>query len=120
MAQKDSSEKILESYNDVFSDIVNVLLFHGRQVLSADELEDQAPRSYYKADGQRMRSSGTWQALEEWQHPGRLHRFENQTASEPKYAAAGHRLRRRGISGAAAQRQRKSLPRRDAGALFRR
>ena len=51
MAQKDSSEKILESYNDVFSDIVNVLLFYGKQVLSADELEDQAPRSYYKADG---------------------------------------------------------------------
>lgn len=51
MAQKDASEKILESYNDVFSDIVNVLLFKGRRVLSADELEDQAPRSYYKADG---------------------------------------------------------------------
>ena len=40
MAQKDSSEKILESYNDVFSDIVNVLLFNGKQVLAADELED--------------------------------------------------------------------------------
>lgn len=51
MAQKDTSEKILESYNDVFSDIVNVLLFNGKQVLLADELEDQAPRSYYKADG---------------------------------------------------------------------
>ena len=33
MAEKDASEKILESYNDVFSDIVNVLLFNGRQVL---------------------------------------------------------------------------------------
>ena len=51
MAQKDASQKILESYNDVFSDIVNVLLFKGRKVLSEDELEDQAPRSYYKADG---------------------------------------------------------------------
>ena len=51
MAQKDTSEKILESYNDVFSDIVNVLLFNGKQVLSADELEDQGPRSYYKVDG---------------------------------------------------------------------
>ena len=51
MAQKDASEKILESYNDVFSDIVNVLLFKGRKVLSEDELEDQAPRAYYKADG---------------------------------------------------------------------
>ena len=51
MAEKDVTEKILESYNDVFSDIVNVLLFQGKQVLSGDELEDQAPRSYYKADG---------------------------------------------------------------------
>ena len=38
MTEKDASEKILESYNDVFSDIVNVLLFNGRQVLGADEL----------------------------------------------------------------------------------
>ena len=51
MAEKDASEKILESYNDVFSDIVNVLLFQGRQVLAPNELEDQAPRSYYKTDG---------------------------------------------------------------------
>ena len=51
MAEKDASEKILESYNDVFSDIVNVLLFSGKQVLGADELEDQGPRTNYKADG---------------------------------------------------------------------
>ncbi|MDO5392952.1 MAG: transposase, partial [Eubacteriales bacterium] len=31
MAEKDVTEKILESYNDVFSDIVNVLLFQGKQ-----------------------------------------------------------------------------------------
>lgn len=51
MAEKDITEKILESYNDVFSDIVNVLLFNGKAVVSADELEDQAPRAYYKSDG---------------------------------------------------------------------
>ena len=51
MAGKDATEKILEAYNDVFSDIVNVLLFQGEEVLKADELEDQAPRAYYKADG---------------------------------------------------------------------
>lgn len=28
MGEKDMSEKILEDYNDVFSDIVNVLLFY--------------------------------------------------------------------------------------------
>ena len=31
MAQKDIAEKTLESYNDVFADILNVLLFHGEQ-----------------------------------------------------------------------------------------
>ena len=51
MAEKDVTEKILESYNDVFSDIVNVLLFGGKEVVAPDELEDQAPRAYYKADG---------------------------------------------------------------------
>ena len=50
MAEKDVTEKILESYNDVFSDIVNVLLFGGKEVVAPDELEDQAPRAYYKAD----------------------------------------------------------------------
>ena len=48
---KDITEKILESYNDVFADIVNALLFHGEQIISPDELEDQAPRAAYKADG---------------------------------------------------------------------
>ena len=51
MAEKDVTEKILESYNDVFSDIVNVLLFGGKEVVAPDELEDQVPRAYYKADG---------------------------------------------------------------------
>ena len=51
MGQKDSTEKILEAYNDVFCDIVNVLLFNGEEILKSDELEEQSPRSYYKADG---------------------------------------------------------------------
>lgn len=51
MGQQDITEKILEAYNDVFSDIVNVLLFDGEEVLKPDELEEQSPRSAYKADG---------------------------------------------------------------------
>ena len=35
MAEKDISEKILESYNDVFADIVNVLLFDGEEAHEA-------------------------------------------------------------------------------------
>ena len=52
MGEQDITEKILESYNDVFADIVNVFLFNGEQIIRPDELVDQAPRSAYKADGQ--------------------------------------------------------------------
>lgn len=51
MAEKDVTEKILESFNDVFADIVNVLLFNGEEVVKPDELIAQAPRTAYKADG---------------------------------------------------------------------
>ena len=51
MPEKDITEKILEAYNDVFADIVNVLLFNGEEVIRPEELTDQAPVSAYKADG---------------------------------------------------------------------
>ncbi len=51
MAEKDIAEKTLEAYNDVFADIINVLLFSGRQVVKEDELEEESPNSSYKADG---------------------------------------------------------------------
>ena len=51
MAEKDASEKILESYNEVFADIVNVLLFNGTEIVKPEELEEQSPRAAYKADG---------------------------------------------------------------------
>ena len=34
MAEKDITEKNLEALNDVFADIVNVLLFKGEQVIN--------------------------------------------------------------------------------------
>ena len=84
MAQKDASEKILESYNDVFSDIVNVLLFKGRKVLSEDELEDQAPRAYYKTDGKIHEIERD--VAKRWKN-GNIRvaciGIENQTASDP-------------------------------------
>ena len=46
VGEKDIAQKILEAHNDVFSDIVNVLLFKGKKILSADELEDQSPNEY--------------------------------------------------------------------------
>ena len=33
MGAKDMTEKYLESYNDVFADIVNVLLFRGERIM---------------------------------------------------------------------------------------
>lgn len=43
-------EKTLESYADIFADIINVLLFHGEHIIQEEELEEKAPRSVYKAD----------------------------------------------------------------------
>ncbi len=51
MGEKDITEKTLESYNDVFADILNALLFNGKQVVDPNDLEDRNPHSFYKADG---------------------------------------------------------------------
>lgn len=39
MSEKDIAEKTLEAYNDVFADIVNGLLFDGKEVVKEEELE---------------------------------------------------------------------------------
>ncbi len=51
MAQKDITAKTLESYNDVFADIVNGFLFDGEKVISPDELTPADTFSQYKAEG---------------------------------------------------------------------
>ena len=51
MGEKDIAEKTLEAYNDVFADIVNVLLFDGQQLVDEDALEDRVTQSSYKAEG---------------------------------------------------------------------
>lgn len=48
MAEKDMTEKALEAYNDVFADIVNTLVFHGREKILEDELEQGRERSVYQ------------------------------------------------------------------------
>ena len=40
MGQKDMVEKILEDHNDVFADIVNVLLFKGKQIMRKESLKE--------------------------------------------------------------------------------
>ena len=51
MAEKDITEKNLEALNDVFADIVNVLLFKGEQVINEKDLEADTTKSMFKADG---------------------------------------------------------------------
>lgn len=51
MGQKDRVTKTLESYNDVFADIINVLLFKGKKIIKENELTPADILSQYKADG---------------------------------------------------------------------
>ena len=50
MGQKDIVEKNLEDYNDVFADIVNALVFKGKQAVRPRDLMPVKVRSQYKAD----------------------------------------------------------------------
>lgn len=45
------SEKYLESYNDVFADILSVLLFDGQRHINPSELSESITETQYKADG---------------------------------------------------------------------
>ena len=49
--EKDITQKTLERYNDVFADIINVLLFNGERVVTEDSLTDALPGSTLKMDG---------------------------------------------------------------------
>jgi len=55
LAEKDITEKTLESFNDVFADIINGLLFNGEQVLRQEALIDAQTFSMYKANGELHR-----------------------------------------------------------------
>ena len=49
MRQKDKVEKLLEDYPDIFADIINVLIYDGKQVISPKQLSETKVRSQYKA-----------------------------------------------------------------------
>ena len=49
--EKDIIQKALEMYNDVFADIINVLLFNGENVVTEDSLTDVLQESILKIDG---------------------------------------------------------------------
>ena len=50
MAEKDTTEKILEAHNDVFSDIMNVYLYEGKRLIKEDELEAASVTTGYVFD----------------------------------------------------------------------
>ena len=54
MADKDIAEKILQDYNDVFADIVNALLFKGKQIVKPESLVNASVKSSYKAENGRL------------------------------------------------------------------
>lgn len=54
MGEKDLSEKILADYNDVFADIVNVLLFNGECKIKESQLENTSVHSMYRGADQKL------------------------------------------------------------------
>lgn len=51
MGEKDITEKILADYNDVFADIVNVLLFGGKTIVDENMLENIKDKSQLLVKG---------------------------------------------------------------------
>ena len=85
MAEKDRAEKNLEAWNDVFADIVNVLLFDGKPLVKEDELEADTKDSLFKADGKLHEQERDVSKF--WKH-GKIRisllGFENQTRQDYK------------------------------------
>ena len=84
MAEKDIMEKTLESHEDVFADIVNVLLFGGKKLIRAEDLQEKAPRAVYKADGKLRETERD--VIKQWKKDNiciACIGLENQTASDP-------------------------------------
>lgn len=50
MGEKDITEKILADYNDVFADIVNVLLFNGKPVVDTNALINTKDKQQLKVE----------------------------------------------------------------------
>lgn len=108
MGQKDIVEKILGAHNDVCADVVNGLLFEGKKVIDENDLQEQAPRSYYKAEGKIRELERDVVKL--WKNRSNFQLacigFENQTATDADMA-----LRVIGYGGAEYQAQRLNIKR---------
>ena len=83
MQEKDITQKMLEQFNDVFSDIVNVLLFDGKDVVDENSLIDTPTKSMMKIDG-KVHSQDR-DVAKYWQNSRiniALFGFENQTVPD--------------------------------------
>lgn len=56
MGQKDLTQKNLESYPDVFADIVNALLYEGRQIIMPERLQPAPTESLYHSKRGALRN----------------------------------------------------------------
>ena len=84
MGQKDITEKLLEDYNDVFADIVNVLLFHGNRIVKEESLKETMVKSQYKAEAGKLHEQER-DVAKYWQEGNALVAIcglENQTVEE--------------------------------------
>lgn len=83
--EKDITQKTLERYNDVFADIINVLLFNGEKIVKEDSLTDALPGSTLKMDG-RIRTQ--YRDIAKYWHNSKIKLsmfgLENQTKPEKR------------------------------------
>ena len=86
MGVKDIEEKQFEDYNDVFADIVNVLIFGGKQIVKPRALENSKDKSRFKAAKgiitEQERDVSKWWRKSQIRLA--LFGFENQTAADKK------------------------------------
>ncbi len=86
MAEKDITEKVLASFNDVFADIVNVFLFNGKNKISEEELVDVPVHSMYRNVNDGLIHELEQDVLKHWVKFGvkvALLGLENQTGIDP-------------------------------------
>ena len=87
MGIKDLTEKILEDYNDIFADIVNVLVFKGKQRIKPETLVNTGVHSQYKNDKTGVLYEQDRDVAKYWMN-GKVRialcGLGNQTAVEPK------------------------------------
>ena len=86
MKEKDLSEKVLEDNNDIFADIVNVLLFDGEDAVEEDTLVSTAVHSQYKDHSGKLHERER-DIAKYWRKGGTdivLYGIENQTKIENK------------------------------------